>query len=268
MSTIRYFFQALRDIGKHLRINSLEHADQNTRHTTITDGFVDRAYSLSNSATRLARHPKRPESTFEMAEILRAMHTHTEFAADESVDRRRTAEEVSSGKFDIVIRRRWLQERCSHFPMALQEPFAQRGLEFGQRGEVCGRGKEVIDDRLRACARGFLHARLRVQVRALFVRGPDRPADVPPEHLLLAALEVPVVRFDDARDGGGDGCLELDLERPQVDGLAEQHEVGRDHYLENVEGLLGVACGDERKRANFDSVSTDWMSNLRSRGLT
>ena len=53
------------------------------------------------------------------------------------------------------------------------------------------------------------------------------------------------MRFDDARYGGGDGCLELGLERPQVDGLAEQDEVGGDHYLQNVEGLLGVACGDE-----------------------
>ena len=230
---------------KHSLLNdALEHANQNTRHTTITDGFVDRAHSLSDSATSLARHPKRPKSTFKVAEVLRAMHAHTEFAANESVDRRRTAEEMGSRKFDIVIRRR-LQESCSQFLMAPQKLFAQRALEFGERGEVRGRGKEVVDDRLCACARGVLHARCCVQIRTVLVCGPDCPADIPPKDLFLTTFEVAVLRLDDTCDGGGDDCLELDLERPQVDGLAEQDEVGGDHYLENVEGLLGVACGDE-----------------------
>ena len=124
-------------------------------------------------------------------------------------------------------------------------------MEFGERREVCGRGKEVVDDRLCACARGLLHARRRVHTRRGVVCGPDGAADVFPEDLLLGALEVRIVRLDDARDGGGDGGLELVLERTEVDSLAEKVEVGGDEDLEDVERLLGVTCGDECERAIF-----------------
>ena len=255
MSAINYSSRrnSLRNSGekRHLCVDALKHANQDTRHAAIANRLIDRAHTVSDRASSLHRRLRRTEPALEATEVLRAMHAHAQVATNIRVDRARAAKQTRRRELELRVLARRLQERRGQLRVPLEQLLAQARLELRERGEVLGRREEVVDERLRARARGLLHARRRVHTRRGVVCGPDCAADVLPEDFLLGALEVRVVRLDNARDGGGDSGLELVLERTEVDSLAEKVEVGGDEDLEDVERLLGVTCGDECEGAIF-----------------
>lgn len=58
-----------------------------------------------------------------------------------------------------------------------------------------------------------------------------------------------VILFDGAGDSGRDDGLELYLESTQIDGLAKEVQVGSDENLKDIQSLLSISRGNERKGA-------------------